>query len=152
MKKCNGTWGDNEECPAKGQCLNFDIYAQNGSDRAARITLFHCHYYLDSSITYPRVLRLHIKDKWWQQIKSGEKEDELRLVNDYWRKRLVDREYDEIHLIRGYPSKKDVEKWTIKRKYNGWIQMDVRHEEFGNEKVKVFVIDLHEEIEQPTLF
>lgn len=35
------------------------------------------------------VLILHLKTKWWQMIKSGEKPEEYRRLTDYWFKRLV---------------------------------------------------------------
>jgi hypothetical protein len=53
------------------------------------------------------VLTLRLKAKWWDKIASGEKTVEMRLANDYWRKRLIGRHYDEIHIWKGYPPKTD---------------------------------------------
>ncbi|EDG5368335.1 ASCH domain-containing protein, partial [Salmonella enterica subsp. enterica serovar Typhimurium] len=44
-----------------------------------------------------RILHLPVKKIYFDQIKSGEKPDEYRLVTDYWIKRLEGREYDEVH-------------------------------------------------------
>lgn len=93
----------------------------------------------------PNVLRLNLKRKWWEQIRDGEKTTELRLVTDYWRKRLVGRHYDEIHLLLGYPKRGD-ESRTIKRKWKGHFVVTTLHEEFGPEPVDVFCIDVTEEV------
>ncbi|WP_256715418.1 hypothetical protein [Salmonella enterica] len=45
-----------------------------------------------------RILHLPVKKIYFDQIKSGEKPDEYRLVTDYWIKRLEGREYDEVHV------------------------------------------------------
>ncbi|EAQ5647929.1 ASCH domain-containing protein, partial [Salmonella enterica] len=50
-----------------------------------------------------RILHLPVKKIYFDQIKSGEKPDEYRLVTDYWIKRLEGREYDEVHVKCGYP-------------------------------------------------
>lgn len=90
-------------------------------------------------------LILHLKRKWWEQIRDGTKTVELRIANDYWRKRLVGREYDEIHLWLGYPKKSDKSK-LLKRKWRCIAKETVVHEEFGNNPVDVFVIDVGEGI------
>lgn len=92
-----------------------------------------------------KVLRLHLKRKWWIKIKSGEKSTELRLATDYWRKRLIGRHYDEIHLLLGYP-KKDDKSRVLKRKWTLVSKETVLHEEFGANPVEVFVIDVSQEI------
>ena len=88
-----------------------------------------------------KILRLNLKKKWWQQIRDGEKHNEMRLATDYWQKRLMGREYDEIHLCLGYPKKGD-ESRILKRKWQQVIKKIVRHEEFGEKPVEVFVIDV----------
>ena len=88
-----------------------------------------------------KILRLNLKRKWWEQIRDGVKTTELRLANDYWRKRLVGRVYDEIHLCLGYPKKGDDSR-VLKRKWRSIAMETVLHEEFGDEPVEVFVIEV----------
>lgn len=92
------------------------------------------------------ILRLNLKTKWWNQIKSGEKSDELRLATDYWKKRLIGRNYQEVHLLRGYPKQGDTES-LIRRKFGGITEQTIVHEEFGPNPVKVFVIEVQGKFE-----
>ena len=92
------------------------------------------------------ILRLNLKTKWWNQIKSGEKTDELRLATEYWRKRLVCRTYQEVHLLRGYPKRGDTES-VIRRKFGVVTERTIVHEEFGPNPVRVFVINVQGKIE-----
>jgi hypothetical protein len=57
--------------------------------------------YLKQGIT----LKLTVKKKWFDKIRSGEKPFEYREYKSYWIKRLVDRDYDFIEFRNGY--KKD---------------------------------------------
>ena len=93
----------------------------------------------------PRVLTLRLKRKWWEQIRDGVKTVELRLANEYWRKRLVGRSYDEIHLWCGYPPGTDISKLLI-RKWELVAKESIIHEEFGSEPVEVFVISVGREV------
>lgn len=93
-----------------------------------------------------RVLTLRLKEKWWNQIKCGEKTEELRVATDYWRKRIVGREYDEIHLWMGYPPKTDVHR-LIRREWDGYEERVIVHEEFGDEEVVVLAIDVSQPVE-----
>ncbi|WP_417744770.1 hypothetical protein [Rosistilla oblonga] len=92
-----------------------------------------------------RILTIRLKGKWWDQIDSGEKTEELRLQTDYWRKRLIGREYDEIHLWHGYPPKTDTSK-LLCRRWNGVTACTETHEEFGEDPVALFAIDVSEPI------
>ncbi len=92
------------------------------------------------------ILRLNLKTKWWNQIKSGEKSDELRLATDYWRKRLIGRTYQEVHLLRGYPKRCDTES-VIRRKFGRVIEQTIIHEEFGPNPVTVFAINVQGKFE-----
>ena len=38
-------------------------------------------------------LYLPLKGKWFDLIKAGKKSFEYRLYNEYWKKRLIDRDY-----------------------------------------------------------
>jgi len=89
-----------------------------------------------------RILTLHLKWKWFEEIKSGLKPFEYRAASEYWRKRLVGREYDEIHLMLGYPSGNDADR-IIRRKFNGvFPAVLINHPEFGNGDVPVYAIDV----------
>lgn len=88
-----------------------------------------------------KILTLHLKARWWHQIASGQKTVELRLQNDYWRKRLVGRQYDEIHLWQGYPPKTQTDK-LLRRQWQLVAVETLQHEEFGPHPVNVFVIDV----------
>ena len=89
-----------------------------------------------------RVLHLNLKAVYFEQIKSGQKLDEYRLVNDYWRKKLVNRQYDEIHIKSGYPKKTDSNRIVI-RPWRGAITTRVKHDHFGNKTVDVFAIKVN---------
>ena len=53
------------------------------------------------------VLHLPLKGVWFDQIVSGEKTHEFRLVTPFWTKRLEGRSYDLIELSHGYPPRDD---------------------------------------------
>ena len=92
-----------------------------------------------------KILHLNLKKKWFDKVKSGEKTVELRIANDYWRKRLIGRYYDEIHLKCGYPKKTDTER-ILKRKWSLVAKETILHEEFGTEPIEVFVIDISKQL------
>jgi hypothetical protein len=87
------------------------------------------------------VLTLHLKQKWWEQIRDGVKTVELRHATEYWRRRLVGKSYDEVHLYCGYPKRGDTSKLLV-RKWTGIAKETILHEEFGDKPVDVFVIGL----------
>lgn len=93
-----------------------------------------------------RILTLHLKARYWNQIKAGAKEREFRLFSDYWRTRLIGKCFDEIHLIAGYPSKEDTPEKTIRCKWAGYEITNLQHEEFGEKPVRVFAIDVSERV------
>lgn len=89
-----------------------------------------------------RVLRIHLKAKYWHAINTGEKPMEYRLANDYWERRLRGAPYDEIHLLLGYPKRGDESK-TLRRKWTGYPQqIRLLHPEFGEHPVAVYAIDV----------
>ena len=85
------------------------------------------------------LLHLNLKGEYFDQIKSGEKDEEFRLYNDYWRKRLIHRKYDGIVIKRGYPKRGDAAK-TIERIWRGWTIKTITHPHFGGKPVQVFAI------------
>lgn len=91
-----------------------------------------------------KILHLNLKKEYFEDIKNGNKLFEFREYNEYWTKRLENKEYDEVHFKLGYPKKDDEEKIII-RKYLGYEFRDIRHKHFGNDnpsckQIKVFAI------------
>lgn len=86
-------------------------------------------------------LQLAVNGEYFDQMKSGEKKFEYRLLNDYWRKRLVNREYDRLIITRGYPRADDMER-RIDVPYRGYKLQSITHKHFGAEPVNVFAINV----------
>lgn len=82
-----------------------------------------------------RILHLPVKKIYFDQIKSGEKPDEYRLVTDYWIKRLEGREYDEVHVKCGYPKAGDMSRIEI-RPWRGFSRNVITHPHFGDYPVE----------------
>lgn len=64
----------------------------------------------------PTKLILHLKKRWYDMIKSGEKPEEYRAMTDYWLKRLYNeieegyyepKHFDLLELCCGYPAADD---------------------------------------------
>jgi hypothetical protein len=81
-------------------------------------------------------LHIIIKRKYFDQIVSGEKKKEYRIVKPYWVNKLVDRSYDSIIFQAGY--RKDSPRHIVP--YTGYIIENITHEFFGNEEISVFAI------------
>ncbi|AQH05659.1 RNA-binding protein (plasmid) [Burkholderia sp. KK1] len=86
-----------------------------------------------------KTLRLHVKAVYFDQIDSGEKGDEYRLVTPYWRKRLEGKQYDRIEVLNGYPKAGDTSR-TRERPWRGYTIKTIEHPHFGAEPVEVFAI------------
>lgn len=54
------------------------------------------------SMSEPRILRLNLVRKFFDQIAIGEKREEYRDRSDYWKTRLEGREYDIVRFRNGY--------------------------------------------------
>lgn len=93
-----------------------------------------------------KTLHLHVKKKWFDDIKAGRKPNEYRLVNPYWIARLfMAQEYDQINVYCGYPKAGDTER-TLTFPWNGvGMLIDFVHAEFGAAPVSVFEIPLKKE-------
>lgn len=90
-------------------------------------------------------LQLALKSEYFDAIKSGEKVEEFRLYNDYWKKRLVGRDYKQIILTKGYP-KRDDESRKMYFQYSYYKVKTITHPHFGDEPVKVFAIRVDQEL------
>lgn len=86
-------------------------------------------------------LILPLKGEYFDQIKAGTKTEEFRLVNDYWKRRIMGRTYDWIILMRGYPKRDDAERRLV-LPWRGWEIRQIRHPHFGPDSVSVFAIDV----------
>lgn len=53
-----------------------------------------------------KIVSMPIKKEWFDMILSGEKKEEYREINEYWRKRLLHDKVDRLKLINGYGSDK----------------------------------------------
>jgi len=96
-----------------------------------------------------RILYLHLKKIYFDQIKAGTKTCAFRSATEYWRKHLVGKCFDEVHLMCGYPNPDETDKIII-RKWKMLAKEWIIHEEFGQEPVDVFVICFGHEIDPCT--
>jgi hypothetical protein len=87
-----------------------------------------------------RILHLHLKGKYFDEIRAGRKKVEYRLAST-WRKRLQGKQFDEIHLYRGYP-KRGAGGTMLYRKWNGYREDQIIHPHFGSRGVDVLEIDV----------
>ena len=88
-------------------------------------------------------LIIPLKGIYFDQIASGEKLEEYRLVTGYWIKRLRNRVYDRVVLTRGYPKGGGVEGETrLTRQYRGEMIREISHPHFGPDPVMVYAIDV----------
>lgn len=83
-------------------------------------------------------LQLTIKKEYFDQIVSGEKTEEYRIIKPYWVKRLIDREYDRVIFRNGYAKDASI----VSKKYLGYEIKNITHEFFGDEQISVFAIKL----------
>lgn len=84
-------------------------------------------------------LYLPLKGIYFDQIKSGEKTEEFRLVTPFWAKRLEGHSFGQIVLSRGYPQRDD-ETRRIVRPWRGFRKTTITHEHFGLDPVEVYAI------------
>lgn len=87
-------------------------------------------------------LQLAVNGEYFDQMKSGEKTEEYRLVTTFWSKRILARKYDRLIITRGYPKRDDLSK-RIDIPYQGYEVKVITHPHFGPEPVKVFAIKVN---------
>lgn len=88
-------------------------------------------------------LHIPVKGVYFDQINSGEKREEYRLVTSYWIKRLLNRTYDRVVLTRSYPKGGGIEGVTrLTRQYRGEVIRTISHPHFGPDPVEVYAIDV----------
>ncbi len=86
-------------------------------------------------------LILAVKKQYFEEIKCGTKKYEYRLRNEYWKKRLENKNYDEIVITLGYPKKDDNER-RLTFIYSGYDKITITHPHFGDNPVEVYAIKL----------
>lgn len=87
-----------------------------------------------------KILYLHVKKKYFDEIKAGTKTEEYRRFNLYWRIRLGMKTFDEIHVLCGYPEKDDPGR-TLIFPWKGYTIESIQHAEFGKDRpVEVYAI------------
>ena len=94
-------------------------------------------------------ITIPIKGVYFDQIKSGEKTEEYRLVTPFWKKRLEDREYSTIILTKGYPKRTDTTR-RLCAEWNGYTLKTITHPHFGPDPVQVFAIDVSNQRKEPS--
>jgi hypothetical protein len=77
------------------------------------------------------VLTLHLKRKWWEQIRAGVKRSELRVNSPRNRTLLANRRFDEIRLWLGYPPRHETTKLLRFRHRRTQMRVLGYHPEFG---------------------
>lgn len=65
-------------------------------------------------------LWLSVKKIYFDAYKRGEKAEEYRLYNDYWCKRLIDRDYKHLFYRAGYPSPEQQKDRLVCIPYRGY--------------------------------
>ena len=89
----------------------------------------------------PKILTMPLKGVYFNQIKSGEKVREFRLVTPFWEKRLVAQDYEYVTVTLGYPRRDNTER-RMTFKWSGYERQTITHEHFGPDAVEVFAIRL----------
>jgi hypothetical protein len=101
-------------------------------------------------MTKTRTLTLALKGIYFDQIVSGQKQEEFRLTSPYWAGRLEGRDYDRIVLTRGYPPKDDLTR-RIEIPWRGCRKTVLTHPHFGPDPVEVYAIRVAEEDAVPQM-
>lgn len=87
-----------------------------------------------------KILRLAVRKKYFEEIKTGIKKEEYREIKPYWINKLATN-YDEVWITCGYLKNSETNK-ILKFKYNGFDIKKIKHEEFGGTEVEVYAIKL----------
>jgi len=94
-------------------------------------------------------MHFHVKTEYFEAIKRGEKTEEYRLRNQYWRRRLI---YFNTERYRDLPKRfryvvihnayKSGDENRLAFPWRGWTLKTITHPHFGPEPVTVFAIKL----------
>lgn len=86
-------------------------------------------------------LILNVKTEYFNEIKSGQKIKEYRLVNDYWNRRLAGKKFDNVIIRLGYSKAGDSSREMIFQ-FRGYDIETISHKHFGEKPVQVYAIIL----------
>ncbi|MNL53370.1 hypothetical protein D3C87_1766110 [compost metagenome] len=88
-------------------------------------------------------LTLPLKREYFEAIRDGSKQEEYRLCNEYWTKRLPSPfgVYDRVVLTLGYPKRDDHTRRLV-LPWAGYTIKTITHPHFGPDPVFVFAIDV----------
>lgn len=84
-----------------------------------------------------KILFLTIKKEYFDAILSGEKKEEYRIINSFYKSRIENKEYTHIILQNGYSKKSQ----RLKAKYLGYEIRKISTKIYGNTEVFVLKID-----------
>ena len=84
-------------------------------------------------------LRIAVNQEYFDQMQSGAKKEEYRLVTPYWEKRLVGKNYERLIITAGYPKADDFSRILI-FPYRGYEIKTISHKHFGDGEKQVFAI------------
>jgi len=90
-------------------------------------------------------LVLHLKEKYFEEIKAGTKTEEYRWLKDFWTKRLKGKTYDRVVIVRAWKPMSDPNN-VLYFPWNGYEKKIVDHPEFDGFPVTVYVIPLRGEV------
>ena len=86
-----------------------------------------------------KILHLHLKFEYFDDIAAGNKPEEFRLAKT-WKHKLDNNQYTHIRLYRGY--EKASPSTVITKPYKGYKLKTIVHPHFGNEPTEVCAIDV----------
>lgn len=95
-------------------------------------------------------LTLNVSTQWFNDAREGRKTEEYRLANEYWTKRLFDKdgkpkEFKDIKYKLGYPSASDNNR-VITFVWEGFEKKVIVHPHFDNKPVEVYAIKIRERV------
>lgn len=83
-------------------------------------------------------LLINIKKQFFDEICSGKKTEEYRIIKPYWINKLVGKNYLSIIFQNGHSKSAN----RIETEYNGYEMRKIQHDYFGKKPVNVFVIKI----------
>jgi hypothetical protein len=92
-------------------------------------------------------LCLHVRRKYFEEIKAGKKKWEYRRASPYWTNRIFDQSkgnYGRIIIYDGYPPKSEYPDRRLVFSPGEILEQTITHPEFGPDPVNVIAIELPE--------
>lgn len=91
-------------------------------------------------------LILNLKKEYFDQVKTGIKKEEFRIIKEFWKKRLFNKDgtkkvFSEVIIKLGYPKSNELDK-IINFPWNSFYEKELTHKEFGDDPVLVYAIIL----------